>query len=257
MFGGKINHQNVYGEAPLIWASSHGHIDIVRHLLKHKADVTLRNKYNVTALIEAANLGNAEIVKTLLKGGARVGDPEKGRTAVHYAAKKGYNHVVRIFHDEPKRLAHREKRIRFGVQLCRAMMYKSSTSLPISPVHMGIRKFFDKNSRLRWDLAERIACMHPALHEDFKFVPRELPKDRLSSLSPQSENYGKRRRRRRKHRKKDKDGNPIKSSSSRSASASASAAPAAQSSRRNTTSGSSSGKKKKKKKKKGRRNTAT
>jgi len=245
-FGAKINHQNVYGESPLIWASSHGHLEITRELLKQKADVTLENKYKVNALIEASNAGNADIVMALLKGGARLRDPKNGRTAVHYAAKKGYGKIVDIFQKEPKRLEHREKRIQFGIQLCRALLYRSRQALPISPIHLGIRRFFNRNQKYRDSIGVMIIRMHPALHEDFKFVPRVLDTSLLSPISPLSDHYGRKRRKRRKKRKDEESsgrahghgpgGNPKSASASAALAAPASADP--------------TGKKKKKKKKK-------
>jgi len=201
-FGAKVNHQNKYGECPLIWASSHGHLDIVRELVKYKPNMDAENKYNITALIEAANAGHAEIVRVLLKAGASLGDPMAGRTAAHYAAKKGNNDIVEIFENEPARRAHREKCIRFGVVLYRALMQDSKTAMPISPLHLGVRRFFKRNPSLRSNVARCIIQMHPALHENFQFIPRPLPIGVLSSISPESEQYKRRQRKEQKRKER-------------------------------------------------------
>ena len=70
--GFDINVQNRDGFTALMEAAHHGHIDIVRTLVKAKAKVDVRNNRLDTALTEAAAIGHSETVQILLDAGANV-----------------------------------------------------------------------------------------------------------------------------------------------------------------------------------------
>ena len=71
----------------LITASSAGHLDIVKMLLKSNADVNASDKDGITALMEASIMGHDKIVTALIDAGAEVDFKSKsGVTALWLAA---------------------------------------------------------------------------------------------------------------------------------------------------------------------------
>jgi len=52
-------------------AANHGHIDIVRYLLDHKANINMKANNGITALIDACNSGRLDIIEILLSYGAK------------------------------------------------------------------------------------------------------------------------------------------------------------------------------------------
>ena len=58
------------GRTPLLWASYHGYLDIVKCLIEEgKADPNIRDKYGETPLYVASKNGYFDIVKCLIKQG--------------------------------------------------------------------------------------------------------------------------------------------------------------------------------------------
>lgn len=77
-----------------IWWGIHhftGHLDIVKYLVAHNAEINLANVYNNTCLMISAYKGHTDVVEFLLSNGA---DPDQqalcGATALHYAAECGH-----------------------------------------------------------------------------------------------------------------------------------------------------------------------
>lgn len=68
-----------------------GHLDIVKYLVAHNAEINLANAYNNTCLMISAYKGHTDVVEFLLSHGA---DPDQqahcGATALHYAAECGH-----------------------------------------------------------------------------------------------------------------------------------------------------------------------
>lgn len=68
-----------------------GHLDIVKYLVAHNAEINLANAYNNTCLMISAYKGHTDVVEFLLNNGA---DPDQqalcGATALHYAAECGH-----------------------------------------------------------------------------------------------------------------------------------------------------------------------
>ena len=61
-----INHRDMNGYTPLIWAADRGHADIVKHILASKeTDVNHKDNNGYTALMWAADLGNTKVVKII------------------------------------------------------------------------------------------------------------------------------------------------------------------------------------------------
>ena len=89
--------ENIHGETALMWASYHGHKDIVELLLKNGADVNARDDDGCTALIKASFRGHKEIVELLLKRGADVSMANKnGNTALIFASSWGHEEIVEL-----------------------------------------------------------------------------------------------------------------------------------------------------------------
>lgn len=100
-----------FGQTPMIWAASKGHLDIINYLLETMSDPKLdaqsrglinkQVKYNgYTALHWAAAYGHTEIVAALLKAGAKPtlgsGPLYQQYCAIHLAAQNGHLGVVQI-----------------------------------------------------------------------------------------------------------------------------------------------------------------
>ncbi|KAK6367275.1 hypothetical protein LTS17_010200 [Exophiala oligosperma] len=87
---------------PLVNAISHGHISIVRLLLKHNANVNApADRYNFTALQTAAFYGYIHIAQLLLAAGADAEALgfEGGLTALHLAVRHGRLDMVKLLLD--------------------------------------------------------------------------------------------------------------------------------------------------------------
>ncbi|XP_053407058.1 fibronectin type 3 and ankyrin repeat domains 1 protein-like isoform X2 [Mercenaria mercenaria] len=86
----KIDVPDKYGFSPLMQASVKGYESCVEILLKHGADVHLRNDAGKTALMLACFAGQLECVKILRKNGAKYDDFDRGGSApIHWAVDGG------------------------------------------------------------------------------------------------------------------------------------------------------------------------
>jgi len=85
----------------LLIAADHNHPDVVKTLLKYKAQVNKADTFQLTPLMAAAAKGHLEIVQLLLTGGADAkAKDEEGKTALAYAKEGNYAAVVALL--EPK-----------------------------------------------------------------------------------------------------------------------------------------------------------
>ena len=83
--------------SPLQKATEHGHIEIVKLLLGHSADVNAKATLNWTALMAASRGGHTEIVRLLLDHGADVNIKNNiGNTALMDASRGGHAGVVEL-----------------------------------------------------------------------------------------------------------------------------------------------------------------
>lgn len=81
----------------LITAINNKNIEIVRSLLKHKADVNWKDGFQTTALMYAAASGSKEMVELLLNSGADIKAKDgMGNTVLSAAKESGNEEVVKL-----------------------------------------------------------------------------------------------------------------------------------------------------------------
>ncbi|KAF7285836.1 ankyrin repeat and KH domain-containing protein 1-like isoform X5 [Rhynchophorus ferrugineus] len=93
-----VEDRGIKGECtPLMEAASAGHLDIVRLLVHHGADVNAQSTSGNTPLMYACAGGHTEVVKFLLENGANVEDHnENGHTPLMEAASAGHVGLAKI-----------------------------------------------------------------------------------------------------------------------------------------------------------------
>ena len=99
--GADLKSTNRYGGTALIPACHHGHVEVVRALLKTPIDINHVNKLGWTALLEAVILGDGgavhtEIVRLLVEAGADVDLPDREGTPLAHARRRGFSAIARI-----------------------------------------------------------------------------------------------------------------------------------------------------------------
>jgi ankyrin repeat protein len=67
-----VNHQNLHGDSPLLWAAKNGNRPLTEAILHAQADINLLNKAGNTALIMAVASENTEIALLLIERGADI-----------------------------------------------------------------------------------------------------------------------------------------------------------------------------------------
>ena len=86
-----------HGNTPLHWAAFHGHLDVVRTLIKNGANPNVHTKDGYTPLRDAAYRGHTEVVRFLLEAGARVEESDKrGATPLHWVGHGGRAAVAKL-----------------------------------------------------------------------------------------------------------------------------------------------------------------
>lgn len=82
---------------PLMEAASAGHVEIIRLLIQHNADVNAQSSTGNTPLMYACAAGRVDAVKELLAAGANIEDHnENGHTPLMEAASAGYVEVAKV-----------------------------------------------------------------------------------------------------------------------------------------------------------------
>lgn len=85
---------------PLMEAASAGHVDIIKLLISHNADVNAQSSTGNTPLMYACAGGHVRAVKELLASGANVEDHnENGHTPLMEAASAGHVEVAKVSFD--------------------------------------------------------------------------------------------------------------------------------------------------------------
>ncbi len=70
--GDSLDFEDTEGNTPLIEASKHGHIDIVKLLIANGANINIKASVSMTPLHYAADIGYMDIAEFLIKKGAVV-----------------------------------------------------------------------------------------------------------------------------------------------------------------------------------------
>lgn len=91
-----VNGNSKYG-SPLMAATVKGNINIVKLLLKHKADVAIADANKITALHYAAMFKSKEIVKLLINAGADANlKDSNGKSALDHAKTLKEEEIIKI-----------------------------------------------------------------------------------------------------------------------------------------------------------------
>jgi len=100
--GADVNATNALGRTALGFASSYGFLAIVKDLLAHRADPNIVPNDNTgwTALIAAAHKGHVDVIRALLDHGADVSIKDKeGKTALVWAEAQGHADAAQVLRD--------------------------------------------------------------------------------------------------------------------------------------------------------------
>lgn len=98
--GADVNHKTDTDSTPLRAACFDGRLDIVQYLVNHEADVNLPNAYNNTCLMISSYKGHTEVVEYLLQNGAQPNDQANCKaTAIHYASECGHLEICEMLLD--------------------------------------------------------------------------------------------------------------------------------------------------------------
>lgn len=98
--GADLNHHTRNLSTPVRAACFDGRLDIIRYLVDHGANINFANAYNNTCLMITAYKGHAEVVEYLLENEALPNEQANcGATALHYAAECGHVEVCSVLLD--------------------------------------------------------------------------------------------------------------------------------------------------------------
>ena len=104
--GANVNAVTGAGRTPLMSATTYGHINIVRFLIEHGADINIKDTHNGwTALMFSTGIKNEEfeIAKLLIENGADVNEisTKHGATALMMACNKCHSKIARLLIETP------------------------------------------------------------------------------------------------------------------------------------------------------------
>lgn len=111
--GANKEHRNISDYTPLSLAASGGHIEVIKLLLRHGAEINSRtgSKLGISPLMLAAMNGHTEAVHLLLEHGSDINAHiETNRnTALTLACFQGRHEVVRLLVERKANIEHRAK----------------------------------------------------------------------------------------------------------------------------------------------------
>uniref|UniRef100_A0A1X7TD56 Uncharacterized protein n=1 Tax=Amphimedon queenslandica TaxID=400682 RepID=A0A1X7TD56_AMPQE len=92
-----INYQNEHGSTPLMFASHHGHHQVVELLLSKDPDINIQNNKGWNALIFASYYGHHQVVELLLSKDPDINiQSNDGWNALMHASSSGHHQVVKL-----------------------------------------------------------------------------------------------------------------------------------------------------------------
>ena len=94
--GADMNKTDIKGVTPLLVASRHGYVDIVKLLIGAGADPNGADNKGVTPVLAASESGHESVVKVLLKSGVYLRGTDEGDTPLSVAAQLGHEAIVKI-----------------------------------------------------------------------------------------------------------------------------------------------------------------
>ena len=95
--GADVDSQTVHKQTPLHWAAWAAEVDVGQYLLDCGADINAQNKFHETPLYLAARDGRVGFTRMLLERGARIDVPHgQGKTPLHYAVEWGRIQTARL-----------------------------------------------------------------------------------------------------------------------------------------------------------------
>ena len=116
--GANVKAQDKDGSMPLHWASRKGRREVIRVLIQHKADANAQDKNKLTPLHKASSRGCADSARFFLEHGVDVLAQDKnGWTPLHCAAFEGHVEVTRVLLDHCVDTATRDKEGRTPLHL--------------------------------------------------------------------------------------------------------------------------------------------
>lgn len=89
------------GRTPLIWASSHGHLELAKLLVGHGADISLPDKLGNTPLLTAVQEGHFQVAQLLVDSGAGVtASSNGGHSPLFFACMNGNVPITELLIDK-------------------------------------------------------------------------------------------------------------------------------------------------------------
>jgi ankyrin repeat protein len=97
--GADLNTPMHDGRTPVYIAAQMGHVEVIKTLVGHGADLNTPDEDGITPVYVAANHGHLDVVKTLVKFGADLNTPTNdGSTPVLGAAQEGHADVIKLLY---------------------------------------------------------------------------------------------------------------------------------------------------------------
>jgi ankyrin repeat protein len=117
-----VDRRGKDGKTALHHAAAGGHFDITAYLLCNEAQASIKDAFGMTPLMLACEKGPVEVVQILLLLGVKEGQglderDEKGKTALHHAARRGNKRVVGLLLKKGAKASKKDKKSKTPLML--------------------------------------------------------------------------------------------------------------------------------------------